>query len=126
MTTTILSISHPDTILCVTVVYRPPFAAHNVFINALKQILDKEDINNLSLVIGDFNLAPDSHKYNELTQVFNSLGYQHLDVGPTHISGSTIDHAFLRHTSTNPSVSSRAVPVYYSDHAAVQVTLNIE
>ena len=92
------------------------------FIQHLENILNS---NKIDVVFGDFNI----NYFNEiqvdtLKITMEQLNYIQTVQSPTFISGSLIDHVYIRNEMWNFSfdICTTVVPVYYSDHEAVKIS----
>ena len=74
-------------------------------------------VNDRVVILGDFNFPADSE--NILTDLMKSAGFNQLIDKPTHNSGGTIDHLYVR----NVSVKFFLHPLYFSDHSAISVMI---
>ena len=105
-------------------VYRPPAQPLHAFLPALTQLLQcieiTAEIENV-IVAGDFNenLLDDAHK--PIHELFQQQGYRQHVTEITTRYGSLLDAVY---TKTNETVHAAVVPTYYSDHEAVQITMN--
>ena len=80
--------------------------------------------NNIDIILGDFNI----NYFNEfsiipLKHLMNTHGYIQIVEEATFISsGSLLDQVFVKQRLCN-SVQNKVIPVYYSDHDAVKITI---
>ena len=77
----------------------------------------------IDVVFGDFNINyMSSTQSKTLRSLMTSLNYSQIVTNPTFLSsGSLLDHVYVRLTGINITVS--VINVYYSDHDAVQLTI---
>ena len=57
-----------------------------------------------------------------LTDLMESFNYVQIVDKPTFISGSLLDHVYVRQ-AINANIHTSVISVYYSDHDAVRITL---
>ena len=92
------------------------------FVNGLKYLLRAQTVD---ILLGDFNINYFNSKDREpLTLLMESLNYLDIVKGPTFISGSLLDHIYIRHTHQS-RIHSTVVSIYYSDHDAIRITIQI-
>lgn len=77
------------------------------------------------MILGDFNI----NYYNEdemkpLQRLMTSFNYDQIVQSPTFISfGSLLDHVYVKTNNCN-IIKCSVLPVYYSDHKAIEISLN--
>ena len=76
-----------------------------------------------TIVCGDFNICYRRDQNNVISTKLINLGFQQLVNEPTHISGSQIDHLYVRKNQSISNVETFYSSVYYSDHDAIGVCL---
>ena len=59
-----------------------------------------------------------------LTSLMESLDYLQIVKMPTFISGSLLDHVYIRQANKG-NIDCSVISVYYSDHDAIKITLRI-
>lgn len=92
------------------------------FVNGLNYLLRAHTVD---ILLRDFNINYFNSKDREpLTLLMESLHYVQIVKGPTFISGSLLDHVYIRHTHQS-RIHSTVVSVYYSDHDAIRITIQI-
>ena len=74
-------------------------------------------VNKRIIIMGDFNFPAKSN--NIFTELMESSGFNQLIDRPTHDSGGTIDHLYVR----NVTVKHFLHPLYFSDHSAISVMI---
>ena len=74
-------------------------------------------VNKRVIIMGDFNFPANSD--NIFTEFMDSSGFNQLIDRPTHDSGGTIDHLYVR----NVTVKHFLHPLYFSDHSAISVMI---
>lgn len=86
------------------------------FFEALIELTYRE---NPHIILGDFNI----NAYQQNDHLSEVLGnYTLINDQPTHISGSLIDHMYIRHNFlTEVDVEVLTHCVYFSDHDAVKM-----
>ena len=103
-------------------IYRKNCSKIQEFVNGLNYLLKAHTVD---ILLGDFNINYFNSKDREpLTLLMESFHYVQIVKGPTLISGSLIDHGYIRHTHQS-RIHSTVVSVYYSDHGAVRITIQI-
>ena len=95
-------------------------------LNSAQYIRDLTTVMNrtsIDVVFGDFNINyMSSTQSKTLRSLMTSLNYSQIVTNPTFFSsGSLLDHVYGRLTGINITVS--VINVYYSDHDAVQLTI---
>ena len=80
----------------------------------------------IDVILGDFNInyfdAKESH--NLKTKLESTLGYQQIMSKPTFLSGSLLDHVYVR-SHKFKHVDNKVIGVYYSDHDAVKILFHL-
>ena len=107
----------------ILLVYRKNSLKVDDFIYMINHFLSQTD-NNIHIILGDFN-------YNAFTQFANRqkllavlTNYRQIIDQPTHISGSLIDHVYIKKTFQNQTdIHSIVKNIYFSDHDAVKLRL---
>ena len=82
--------------------------------------------NPIDLVLGDFNINYFYEKENRpLECLMHSLNYEQIVQTPTFISaGTLLDHIYMKPTAFD-IIHNDVINVYYSDHDAVKVSLQL-
>ena len=95
------------------------------FIQNLQNILNTFKID---IVLGDFNINFLNHnEIQALHIIMEQLSYTQTVKGPTFMSGSLLDHIYIRNEMWNFSdICTSVVPVYYSDHEAIKISLTFK
>ena len=103
--------------------YRNKAANVHDFVNNLNDITNWYTID---VILGDFNINYfDEKESHSLKNIFEStLGYQQIVSKPTFLSGSLLDHVYIR-SHKFKSVDNAVIGVYYSDHDAVKILLHL-
>ena len=104
-----IRINIEDKFLKILSVYRSHQISASIFIETLKNQIDKYHPN---VILGDFNLNSESLLYNSLKVDLLERNYRSLNHSPTHRKGSCIDYIFVSELKTH--FSQFSVP--YSDH----------
>ena len=92
------------------------------FVNGLNYLLRAHTVDTL---LGDLNINYFNSKDREpLALLMESLHCVQIVKGPTFISGSLLDHVYIRHTHQS-RIHSTVVSVYYSDHDARRITIQV-
>lgn len=93
------------------------------FINSMEYLLRS---NPIDLVLGDFNINYFNEKENRpLECLMHSLNYEQIVQTPTFISaGTLLDHIYMKPTAFD-IIHNDVISVYYSDHDAVKVSLQL-
>ena len=104
--------------LSILLLYRKQSWSVSSFIDALSQLL----YDPIDIILGDFNIdalvMPESLK----TVLEN---YELVVKGPTHLSGSQLDHVYVTKTLLlQVGVSAVIRTVYFSDHGAIKINLS--
>ena len=101
-------------------VYRKNGSQFSQFTNDLNYILRTHAID---IVLGDININYFSCKDVEpLTSMMESLHYTQIVKRPTFLSGSLLDHVYVKHANKD-MIHSSVISVYYSDHDAIRITI---
>ena len=95
---------------------------HN-FVNYISDITNWYTID---VILGDFNInyfdEKESHNLRNILE--STLGYQQVVSKPTFLSGSLLDHVYIR-SGKFKSVDNIVIGVYYSDHDAVKILFHL-
>ncbi|VDI11782.1 Hypothetical predicted protein [Mytilus galloprovincialis] len=102
-------------------VYRPPWIALKGFTRNLLQVIDKMD-RLPTVIVGDFNINVLKESNNLLIKALATKDFCQVVHSPTHISGSCIDHMYILKDKV---YDARVIPVPYSQHAAIQIRINM-
>jgi len=98
------------------------FNVHD-FVNNLAHITNWYTID---VILGDFNInyfdEKESHNLRNILE--STLGYQQIVSKPTFLSGSLLDHVYIR-SHKFKSVDITVIGVYYSDHDAVKILFHL-
>ena len=93
-------------------------------VDKLEQMIDVEQ---LTIITGDFNICLQREPRNLVTTVLLDLGFQQHVKSPTHIRGGIIDHAYTRDPNSQLSdLHLTQYSPYYSDHDALCMSFNIK
>ena len=103
--------------------YRKQASNVHAFVNNLNHIINWYTID---VILGDFNInyfdEKESHNLKNILE--NTLGYQQIVSKPTFLSGSLLDHVYIR-SNKFKSVYNAVIGVYYSDHDAVKILFHL-
>ena len=81
--------------------------------------------NPIDIILGDFNINYfSSNDMEVLSSLMQSLDYLQIVAMPTFISGSLLDHVYIRQAN-KLDIDSSVINVYYSDHDAIKITIRI-
>ena len=101
----------------ILVLYRKRSIHLSEFKMALRYLIGSEDID---IILGDFNINAFETLPNDL--LFLSEKYEMIVQEPTHISGSIIDHVYIRKIFKNQfNISCLVKNIYFSDPDAVRL-----
>ena len=104
-------------------VYRKQTSNAHDFVNNLNHIINWYTID---VILGDFNInyfdEKESHNLKNILE--NTLGYQQIVSKPTFLSGSLLDHVYIR-SNKFKSIYNAVIGVYYSDHDAVKILFHL-
>lgn len=93
------------------------------FVNNLSHITNAYTFD---VILGDFNInyfnEKESHNLKNILE--SRLGYQQIVSKPTSLSGSLLDHVYIR-SHKFKSVDNSVIGVYYSDHDAVKIVIHL-
>lgn len=103
--------------------YRKQGYSLHDFLSNLSHIANEYSID---VILGDFNInyldeKESHHLKNTLESTF---GYQQIVNKPTFLSGSILDHVYIRPQKFK-SVDNTIINVYYSDHDAVKIFFHL-
>ena len=103
--------------------YRKQASNVHDFLNNLNHIITWYTID---VILGDFNINYFNEKesYNLKNILESTLGYQQIVSKPTFLSGSLLDHVYIR-SHKFKSVDNSVIGVYYSDHDAVKILFHL-
>ena len=89
-----------------------------IFYNRLEVFLSTIEV--FDLILGDFNINVFASSNNNLQNIMSQ--YQLLNQEPTHISGSLLDHVYIRREAMQRFSLEiiQTISVYFSDHEAVK------
>ena len=95
---------------------------HN-FVNNLSDVIN---VYSFDVILGDFNINyfDDNESHNLKNILESRLGYQQIVSKPTFLSGSLLDHVYIR-SHKFKSVDNSVIGVYYSDHDAVKILIHL-
>ena len=77
------------------------------------------------IVLGDVNVDLKKHPMNNFTKALTEIGFRQLVSSPTHILGGILDHVYTYCPVTGMCTLNKIHPLYYSDHDAVTLFLEI-
>ena len=105
----------------ILLLYRSPNSSLTIFYNRLEVFLSTYEV--FDLVLGDFNINVFASSNNNLQNIMSQ--YQLLK--PTHISGSLLDHVYIRREAMQRFSLEifQTISVYFSDHEAVKLKLRL-
>ena len=108
--------------LCILLVYRKNNSSILEFVNGIDYLLRSNDVD---IILGDFNINYFNNKDMEpLTLLMESLHYVQIVKIPTFISGSLLDHIYIKEAN-KANVDNSVISVYYSDHDAVGIRVTV-
>lgn len=110
--------------LNILLLYRKNGSSIPQFISHLEYALNR---NKIDIVLGDFNINYLDNTIAEPLQItFQQLNYTQTVLNPTFVAaGSLIDHVYIRNQILS-STSTTSIPIYYSDHDALKLSVNIQ
>jgi len=78
------------------------------------------------VILGDFNIKNFDEKgsHNLKNILESTLGYQQIVSKPTFLSGSLLDHVYIR-SNRFKSVDDTVIGVYYSEHDAIKILFHL-
>ena len=97
------------------------YISKDASLDSVVHVLKKWMVFGPKLVIGDFNF--EASEKNILSKFMDSQGLKQMVKRPTHIGGGMIDHCYVSH-ELKDSVKIDYFFTYYTDHAAVCLTLH--
>ena len=104
--------------------YRKQASDVHDFVNNLNHVTNWYTID---VILGDFNInyfdEKESHNLKNIME--STLGYQQIVSKPTFLSGSLLDHVYIRSHIELKSVDNSVIGVYYSDHDAVKILFHL-
>ena len=105
------------------ILYRKNGSSIPQYINHLEYILSTHQID---IIMGDFNINYlDNSNAKHLHQILKQLQYTQTVENPTFVTtGSLIDHIFIRNQIL-PASNTSILSVYYSDHDAIKISLDL-
>ena len=103
--------------------YRKQASNVQDFVNDLNHIVNWYTID---VILGDFNINYFDEKESQYLKniLENTLGYQQIVSKPTFLSGSLLDHVYIKPHKFK-SVDNSVIGVYYSDHDAVKILFHL-
>ena len=103
--------------------YRKQASNVQDFVNDLNHIVNFYTID---VILGDFNINYFDEKESQYLKntLENTLGYQQIVSKPTFLSGSLLDHVYIKPDKFK-SVDNSVIGVYYSDHDAVKIFFHL-
>lgn len=108
--------------ICLLLVYRKNNSNIVEFINDINYLVRS---NSIDIILGDFNINYFNSKDIEpLTSLMQSLSYIQIVNEATFISGSLLDHVYVK-KSNEADIDISVISVYYSDHDAIKITVKI-
>ena len=103
--------------------YRKQDSNVHDFVNNLNHITNWYRID---VILGDFNInyfdEKESHNLKNILE--STLGYQQIVSRPTFLSGSLLDHVYIR-SQKFKRVDNSVIGVYYSDHDAGKILFHL-
>jgi len=104
-----------DANLKIALVYKQPNSQLQLFNTVIQAVLGKQT----DIILGDFNIDAFNSNCRLLQEIFRS--YELIVNEPTHLSGSLIDHVYVKKTLLEEySFKSSVTNIYFSDHDAVR------
>ena len=92
------------------------------FVNSLDYLLRAHTID---IILGDLNINYFNGKDVEpLASLMASFSYVQIVKKPTFMSGSLLDHVYIKQP-IEPNIHCSVISVYYSDHDAIRITIPI-
>ena len=81
--------------------------------------------NGVHIILGDFNIDAFTNRNTELQEILNH--YKLLVNEPTHLSGSLLDHIYIRKDVLElvPSIECIVKCIFFSDHDAIKFSLEL-
>ena len=90
------------------------------FYDYLYYVIEAKEVD---IIVGDFNI--DACSKSRLPQIWSE--YVQLVEFPTHVTGSTLDHAYVKKTLLEDcQVEIAVLNTYFSDHDAVRVKISMK
>ena len=104
-------------------IYRKQSSNVHDFVSNLNHIANWYTID---VILGDFNINyfDEKESHNLKTTLESTLGYQQIVSKPTFLSGSLLDHVYIR-SHKFKHVDNTVIGVYYSDHDAVKILFHL-
>ena len=84
------------------------------------------DSSDSPIICGDFNVCGQREKTTKIPRFLASLGLTQLVDGATQIQGRQIHHIYVREDMKTDVLAIERCSLYYSDHDALLLTLNIQ
>jgi len=114
---TIRKPSFADISIKIALIYRQPNSTLRTFYEVIQAVVERQ----IDILLGDFNI--DAFDSSDQLQEILTL-YQLVINEPTHLSGSLIDHFYIRKTILeNYDFNTIVTNIYFSDHDAVSFQL---
>ncbi|KXJ13769.1 ATP-dependent DNA helicase PIF1 [Exaiptasia diaphana] len=107
----------------ILLLYRKNGRSISQYVQNLERILNS---NKIDIVFGDFNIDYfNDSEVQALNTIMEQLGYIQTVDSPTFISGSLLDHVYIKNEMLNvANICTSVIPVYYSDHEAIKILFN--
>ena len=102
-------------------VYRSADSDKAKLIEKLREVINQR---RASIIAGDFNICGKTQGNNLVMKYLRKLGFTLMNKEPTHIQGRQIDNIFVNQPKIVDEIERHSV--YYSDHDALLLTLNIQ
>ena len=104
------------------IVYRKNSSNILQFVNSLDYLLRAHTID---IILGHLNINYFNGKDVEpFASLMASFSYVQIVKKPTFISGSLLDHVYIKQP-IEPNIHCSVISVYYSDHDAIRITIPI-
>ena len=103
-------------------VYRSSSASKDAFCDKLMEMIDQATA---PLIFGDFNVCGQREKFSKIPRFLSSLGLTQLVSEATQIQGRQIDHIYIKDDMKTNVLDIERSSLYYSDHDALMLTLEI-
>ena len=113
--------------LIVGVVYKPPATSMKTFLKLFESLLHMMPLNIPTVFVGDFNDNLIDNIDSPLVKMMKCYGFDQLVNTPTTDSGSLLDYIYFNKQATTAEQQSLVdvCDIYYSDHDATFLTMNI-
>lgn len=108
--------------ISILLLYRKNSFNFTQYVNNIRSVLKNNDVH---VILGDFNINYLNDKnIQPLNAFMKFFNFVQTVQNPTFVSsGSLLDHVYVRNEIVN-IINTCVIPVYYSDHDAVKISLN--